>query len=154
MLECVPSGFEPREGVEEPVEAGLFVVVEVVGSIEQQKPGPEQFGAEGGFDAGGFSALQVTTHQRQSVGEPAHDMEPVQHVAGAAEMDLDGAAVGLRSVGDDDLDAATPFRALLDEERRQCRRVAVGHHGQDLAGVAVLEHGDVAVTFTHRGLVH
>ncbi len=47
LLECVPSGFEPREGVEEPVEAGLFVGVEGVGSFEQQKPGPEQFGVEG-----------------------------------------------------------------------------------------------------------
>jgi len=34
-------------GVEEPVEAGLFVGVEGVGSFEQQKPGPEQFGVEG-----------------------------------------------------------------------------------------------------------
>jgi len=100
LLECVPSGFESRVGVEEQVEAGLFVAVGGVGSFEQQKPGPEQFGVEGGLDAGGLSVLQVTTHQRQGVGEPAHDMEPVQHVAGAAEMDLDGAAVGLRSVGD------------------------------------------------------
>jgi len=100
---------------EEPVDAGLFGVVEGVAAFEQQEPGPEQFGVEGGFDAGGFSALQVTTHQRQGVGEPAHDMEPVQHVTGPAEMGLDGAAVGLRSVADGNLDATAPFRALLDE---------------------------------------
>lgn len=95
LLEYVPSGFESRVGVDKLVEAGLFAVVEGVGSFLQQKPGPEQFGVEGGLDAGGFSALRVTTHQCQGVGEPAHDMEPVQQVAGAAETVLDGAAVGL-----------------------------------------------------------
>jgi hypothetical protein len=39
------------------VEACLFGVVEGVDSFEQQKPGPEQFGVEGGLDASGFSAL-------------------------------------------------------------------------------------------------
>ena len=67
-------------------------------------------------------------------------------MVGAVEIDIDGAAIGLQSVGDDDLDAATPFLVLLDEKCRQRRRVAVGHHGQNLTGAAVLEHGDVAVT--------
>jgi len=61
---------------------------------------------------------------------------------------------GLRPVGDDDLDSTAPLRALLDEKAGQRCGVAMFDHGQDLAGVAGLEHRDVAVTFTHRRLVH
>ena len=81
-------------------------------------------------------------------------MEPVQDVAGVTEMGVDGSLVGLRAIGHDDLDAAAPAWALFDEEPRQRSGVAVLDHGQDLAGVAVLNDGDVAVAFAHRGLIN
>ncbi|MDE0116329.1 MAG: hypothetical protein OXT07_06895 [bacterium] len=43
-------------------------------------------------------------------------MEPVEHVAGVAEVGCDGGAVGGRPVGDDDFDLFAPFAALRGEK--------------------------------------
>jgi len=53
LLEGLAAGFEARVGVE----AGPLGVVELVASAQQQEPGPEHLGVEGGFDAVGLSAL-------------------------------------------------------------------------------------------------
>jgi len=80
-------------------------------------------------------------------------VEPVEYVTCVPEVLIDGGLVGLRSVGHDDLDAAAPAWALLDEKTAQRRGFAVFDHGEDLASVAVLDDSDVAVPFTHRRLI-
>ena len=100
-----------------------------------------------------FAALRFAAYEGGALGEPADHVEPVEHVFRVAEVGVDGGLVGLRSVGHDDLDAAAPAWAVLDEERFEGFGVAVLDHGEDLAGLAVLDHGDVAVPFTHRGLI-
>ncbi len=62
--------------------------------------------------------------------------------------------VGLRSVGDHHLDPPAPPLALLDEEPRQGNGISVSDHAEDLAGLAVEQHGDVAVAPAQRRLVH
>ena len=44
-------------------------------------------------------------------------MEPVQHMAGVAQVGVDGRLVGPRSVADHHLDALAPSVALLHQER-------------------------------------
>ena len=110
-------------------------------------------GVECRFDAGRLAALQISAHQREALGEPANDMEPVQHMAGVTEMGVDGCLVGLRPVRDDHLDAAAPAWPLFDEKPGQRSSVAMLDHGQDLAGVCVDDHRHVAVAFAHRGLI-
>ena len=82
-------------GGEEVIEVSLVVLLEGVAAAQEQEPGAEHVGVECGFDAGGFSALQISAHQGEPGGEPSHDMELVQHVAGVSEMLVDGCLVGL-----------------------------------------------------------
>ena len=42
LLEGFPTGSQPRVGVEELIEAGLVVFVELVASAQQREAGPEQ----------------------------------------------------------------------------------------------------------------
>ena len=44
-------------------------------------------------------------------------MEAVQHVAGVAEVGVDGGLVGLGAVCDDDFDSLAPAVALLHQNR-------------------------------------
>ena len=97
--------------------------------------------------------MQISAYEGDAFGEPAHDMKPVQDVFRVAEMSVDGGLVGLRPVRDHHLNSTTPARALLNEERLEGFGVAVLDHGEDLAGLAVLDDGDVTVAFTHRGLI-
>jgi hypothetical protein len=60
------------------------------------------------------------------------------------------ALVGLTAVGDDDLDTPAPALALFDQKSRQGNGIAVPHHAQNLAGLAVEQHGDVRVVHCPR----
>ncbi len=68
-------------------------------------------------------------------------------------MALDRRPIGLGPVGDRDVHAGAPAAALLDQKARQGGLVAVGDHPQHLTGLAVLQHGDVAVAAAHGGFV-
>ena len=74
-------------------------------------------------------------------------------MAGVAHMGVDGGLVGAGAVCDHDLDAFAPAPALGDEEPAERSRAAVLDHGQGLAGVAVDDHGHIAVPLAHRGLI-
>ena len=63
-----------------------------------------------------LTALQISAHQRESLGEPSDDMEPIQHVAGVSEVLVDGCLVGLRPVRNNHVDASAPAWPLFDEE--------------------------------------
>ena len=117
LLEGVPAGFEAGVGVEQLVEAGAVGVGEGVASAQQLEPGSEHLGVEGGLDAFGLSALDVAAHLGEPGREPSDDMEPVQHMAGVAEVGVDGRLVGARSVADDHLDLLAPSVALLHQKR-------------------------------------
>ena len=99
------------------------------------------------------AALDVTADLGEPSGEPSDDMEAVQHVAGVAQVGVDGGLVGLGAVADDDFDSLAPSVALLHQKRRQRSRTAVLDHRQGAAGVAVDDHGHIAVPFAHRGLI-
>ena len=63
-----------------------------------------------------INVFRLVADQGEPGGEPSHDMEPVQDVAGVTEVGVDGCLVGLRAIGHHDLDAAAPAWALFDEE--------------------------------------
>ena len=75
---------------------------------QQREPGLEHFGVEGGLDAFGLSALHVAAHLGEPGREPSDDMEPVQHMAGVAEVGVDGRLVSLGAVADHHLDLLAP----------------------------------------------
>ena len=117
LLQGLPAGFEAGVGVEQLVEAGAVGVGEGVASAQQREPGTEHLGVEGGLDAFGLAALDVAADLGERGREPSDDVEPVQHMAGVAEVGVDGRLVGPRSVADHDLDALAPSVALLRQER-------------------------------------
>ena len=75
-------------------------------------------------------------------------------MAGVAEPRLYGCLVRLGAVGHHDLHAAAPSMPLGSQKAAQSLGVAVGHHGEHLAGVAVDEHRHIPVPLADRGLVH
>ena len=116
LLEGLPAGFEAGVGVEQLVEAGAVGVGEGVASAQQLESGPEHFGVEGGL--GAFRpALDIAADLGEPGREPSDDVEAVQHVAGVAEVGVDGGLVGLGAVADHDLDALAPSVALLHQKR-------------------------------------
>ena len=76
-----------------------------------------------------------------------------RHAAGAAEPPFDGRLVCLGAVGHDDLGSLAPFVPLSGQEPRQRLGVAVGNHGEHLAGVAVHQHRHTAAPTADRGLI-
>ncbi len=127
---------------------------QAVGPAQGQEPVAEHLGIEGGTDvAPGFAPLDAPAHLHQPGGEPAHHVEAVNHVGGTADVGPDGGPVGLRAVGHHHLDSAAPPMALGRKEAAQCRCVAMADHAQDLGGLAVEQHGYVAVAPAQRGLV-
>ncbi|CAN5145811.1 hypothetical protein BH20ACT22_BH20ACT22_25170 [soil metagenome] len=80
-------------------------------------------------------------------------MKAVNNVASVTEMALDGAPVARRSVGDHDLDLGAPAPSLGREKARQGTEIAVTNDPDDLASLAIGDHGDVAVPAPERGLV-
>ena len=117
LLEGLPAGSKPRVGVEQLVEAGAVGVGEGVATPQQQEPGLEHLGVEGGLDAVGLAALDVAAHLGEPGREPSDDMEPVQHMAGVSEVGVDGRLVGARSVADHHLDLLAPAMSLLHQKR-------------------------------------
>ena len=116
LLQCLPAGPQPRVGVEEGVEAHPVGVGEGVAASQQREPGPEHFGVEGGL--GAFrAALDVAADRGEPRREPSDDTEAVQHVAGVAQVGVDGGLVGLGAVADDDFDSLAPSVALLHQKR-------------------------------------
>ena len=76
-------------------------------------------------------------------------------MAGVTEMGVDGSLVGPRPVRDDHLGRLRHQRGPCSMKKPGPRSgVAVLDHGQDRAGVAVLNDGDVAVALAHRGLIN
>ena len=140
-------------GGEQRVEACPLAGVELVGPAHQQEPRSEHFGVECRLGAFG-AALDVAANRGQGGGEPSDDMEPIQDVAGVAEPRLYCCFVRRRAVGHDDLHRFAPPGPLGGQKTAQRLGIAVGHHGEHLAGVAVDDHRDVAVPFADRGLVH
>ena len=113
LLQCLPAGPQAGVGVEEGVEAHPVGVGEGVASAQQLEPGPEHFGVEGGL--GAFRpALDVAADLGEARREPSDDMEAVQHMAGRAQVGVDGGLVGL---ADDDFDSLAPSVALLHQKR-------------------------------------
>ncbi len=66
--------------------------------------------------ASGLAALDAPAHAHQAGGEPSHHVEAIKHVGGVSQMDADGGPVGLGSVGDHQLHAATPPMAPFGEK--------------------------------------
>ncbi len=153
LAERCPCSLEPRVGGEEAVEACSLGGVERVGAAHEQEPCPEHFGVGRRGGALG-AALDVAAHRGQPRCEPSDDPVPVQHVAGAAEPPFDCCLVRLRAVGHHDLHALAPSVPLGGQEPRQRLGVAVGHHREHLAGVAVHEHRHVPVPTADRGPLH
>ena len=122
LLQCLPAGFEAGVGVEQFVEAGAVGVGEGVASAQQREPGSEHLGVEGGFDAVGLSALDVAAHLGERGREPSDDVEAVQHMAGVAEVGVDGRLVGARSVADHHLDLLAPAMSLLHQKTLTAQR--------------------------------
>ena len=98
--------------------------------------------------------LHVAAHSDQAGLEPSDDLEPVQHMAGVAEPHLDRGLVRRRAVGHHDLHGFAPSMPLGSQKAAQSLGVAVGHHGEHLAGVAVDDHRHVAVPLADRGPLH
>ena len=113
-----------------------MAVVKAVGAAQQQEPRPEHVGVERRRDTFGLAALHVAAHRGEPRREPADDTEAVQDVGGVAQVAVDGGAVGLRAVGDDDLHAGAPAVALGGEEPAQRLSGPVRDHGQQLTALA------------------
>ena len=73
-------------------------------------------GSKAGLDAFRLSALDVAADLGEPGREPSDDVEAVQHVAGVAEVGVDGGLVGLGAVADDDFDSACTICGLVASE--------------------------------------
>ena len=71
FLEGLPAGVETRVSLEEGVEAGPVCVGVGVASTQQQEPGTEHLGVEGGLDAVGLAVLDVSAHRGEPRREPS-----------------------------------------------------------------------------------
>ena len=85
---------------EQPLETSLVCRGEMVVSFQQTKPGSEQVRFVGRFHSWGLAALQFSSYQGQSLGEPSGGVEPVKDVTGSGKIRLDSGAVGSGTVGD------------------------------------------------------
>ena len=90
FLESVPRGSETWMGVEQAVEVRLVGFGEVVGSAQQGEAGSEQVGFERWGPPVGVAALYLASYQGEALGEPPHDVEPVEHMAGVGKVLCDG----------------------------------------------------------------
>ena len=82
FLESIPSRSQPRMSVEQPIQMRPVGVCEVVGPAQQSEPGSEQVRFVCWGPLIGGAALYLPTHQSEAFGEPADDVEAVEHVAG------------------------------------------------------------------------
>ena len=82
LLESVGGGVEAGVGVEEGVEVCLVGFGEVVGSAEEGEAGSEQVRLERWGTPVGVAAVCLSSYQGEALGEPADDVEPVEHMAG------------------------------------------------------------------------
>ena len=87
----------------------------MVVSFQQTKPGSEQVRFAGRFHSWGLAALQFSSYQGQSLGEPSDGVEPVQDVTGSGKIQLDSCPVGIGTVGDHGAHTVTPSGSLFNE---------------------------------------
>ena len=117
LAERVPGVAQPRVRLEDGFELGALGVVEAVGAAQQQEPGPEHVGVERRREPFGLAALHVAAHRGEPGGEPADDVETVQHVRGVTQVAVDGRPVWLRAVGNDDPHALATCRGPVRPRR-------------------------------------
>ncbi len=153
LLERVPGDFQSGMGSKEPVQMRLVGVCAIIGAAQEGEPGSEQVGLIRGGCAVGWAALELAACQGEPLCEPADNVEPVQHMAGVAQILRDGRPIGAGTVGHDDLHSSTPLRSLVSEEPGQRSFITSGDHRQQLAGVAGGDYGHIAVTAAYRRLV-
>ena len=79
--------------VEQPVEMLLVGVCEMVGAAQQSETGSEQVRLVCRGPQLGVAALQLPAYQGEALGEPAGDVEPVEHMAGTGKVLRDGRLV-------------------------------------------------------------
>ena len=79
--------------VEEPVDVRLVGFAEVVGSAEEGEAGSEQVRLERRGPTFRFAALYLSAHQGETLGEPADDVEPIEHMASSWQVLVDGGLV-------------------------------------------------------------
>ena len=116
LAEGVSGGPQSGVGLEERLELGAFVVSEAIRAAQQHEPRPEHVGVERWRGAFGLAALDVAAHRGQPGGEPADDVEAVQHVAGVAHVALNGGPIRHRTVADDDLHRGAPAVSLRSKK--------------------------------------
>ena len=90
LLKSVPSGSETGMSVEDPVEMCLVGFGEVVGPAQEGEAGSEQVRLERWGPQLRIAALYLASYQGESLGEPAHDVEPVEHMASVGQILRDG----------------------------------------------------------------
>ena len=93
LLESVPRGAETWMSVEQPVEMCLVCFGEVVGPAQQGEAGSEQVRLERWWPPVGVAALYLASYQGEALGEPADDVEPVEHMAGVGQILCDGCLI-------------------------------------------------------------
>ena len=72
--------------VEQPVEMLLVGVCEMVGAAQQSEAGPEQVRFVCRGTPVGVAALQFPAYQGEALGEPAGDVEAVEHMASIRQV--------------------------------------------------------------------
>ena len=85
----------------------------MVVSFQQTEPGAEQVGFVGGFHSWGLAALQFSSYQGESLGEPSDGVEPVQDVTGCGKITMNSCPVGMGTVGDHGAHTVTPSGSLF-----------------------------------------
>jgi hypothetical protein len=117
LLQGSPSRAEAGVAAKTRLEAFGVGGAEGVGPAEQRETGPEDLRLEHRGDmASRLAPLQVSAHEREAGGEPAHDVKPVQHMSGVAQVAPHGGPIRLGTVGHDYPHTPAPAGAQAGEE--------------------------------------
>ena len=81
LLESVPRGTETWMSIEELVEVRLVGVCEMIGPAQESEACSEQIRLKGWGTPIWVTALYLPPREREALGEPADDVEPIQHMA-------------------------------------------------------------------------
>jgi hypothetical protein len=100
-------------------EPGELLGAEVIGACELEVAGAEDYRRERWGLARVSNPLDPPADLDQPLGERPDHMEAVHDVGRVPEVTLDRGPVGLRSVGDNDLDPAAPAVALRGENQTE-----------------------------------
>ena len=78
---------------EQPIKMCLVAFGEMISPPQEGEAGSEQVRFERWRPSFGFAALYLPPYQGEALGEPAHDMKAVQHMAGVGQILSDGCLI-------------------------------------------------------------